>query len=112
MCLLGTGSNATAFLIDKQSFFNLCNLVTPTINELQECSTKDKLKAVEAPTENRAVTYPGFASFFGAPWLGNTIMDAGTSKPFKLIPVVTVVDFKFNITHGNKAEYTSRVSHC
>jgi hypothetical protein len=58
MCLLGLGSSATAFLLDKQSLLNPCNLVTPTIDNLQECSNKDKVNAINAPPKNRAVTYP------------------------------------------------------
>jgi hypothetical protein len=64
MCLLGTGSSATAFIIDKQSLLNPCNLITPTINELQECSNEDEVNAINAPDDGGAVTYPGSASFF------------------------------------------------
>jgi hypothetical protein len=50
---LGTGSNATAFLVDKQSYLNPCNLVNPTNDKLQECSAKDKVKAMtNAPVDN------------------------------------------------------------
>jgi hypothetical protein len=59
MCLLGTGANATALLVDKSSFLNHCNLVTPTIDKLQECSNKDKVNKIEAPDESEALTYPG-----------------------------------------------------
>ena len=51
MCLLGMGSSATAFIIDKQSLLNPCNLVTPTIEKLQECSKEDEGNAVNAPDD-------------------------------------------------------------
>jgi hypothetical protein len=79
MCLLGSGSSATAFLINKQSLLNPCNLVTLTIDDLRECSNEDEVNAINAPPNSRAVTYPGSASFFAAPWLVDTIMDAETS---------------------------------
>ncbi len=34
-------------------------------------------------------------------------MDAGISKPFKLIPMVTAAAFKFDATHENNIEYTT-----
>jgi hypothetical protein len=34
-------------------------------------------------------------------------MDAGTSKPFKVIPMVTVAAFKFDAIHKNNKEYTT-----
>jgi hypothetical protein len=77
LCLLGSGPSAVAFIVDKQSLLNPCNLVTPTIDKLQECSNEDKVNAVIAPPDDGAVTYPGSASFFAAPWLVDVIMAAG-----------------------------------
>jgi hypothetical protein len=99
MCLICSGSCATALLIDKQSLLNPCNLVTPTIDDLQECSNKDEVNTIYAPPDNRAVTNPGLASFFAAPWLVNMIMDAGTSKDSKLIPEVNAAAIKFGTKH-------------
>jgi hypothetical protein len=48
-CLLVAGSNTTALLIDKQSFLNPCNLVTPTTDKLQECSNKDEVNEINTP---------------------------------------------------------------
>ena len=67
MCLLGTGSQATASIIDRQTLLNLCNIITPTIDNLQECSNKNKVKAVNISAKDGAVTYPGSASFLPAP---------------------------------------------
>jgi hypothetical protein len=111
MCLLGSGSSATAFLIDKQSLPNRCNLITPTIGNLQECFDKDKVNAINAPPDNGAVTYPGSASFFAAPWLVNTIMGAGTSNYSKLIPVVNAAAIKFDAKYKNDTEYKTSASH-
>ena len=63
MCLLGSGSHATALLIDKQSILNPCPLKTPTIDELRECSNEDEVRAIPAPAEDGLVTYPGSATF-------------------------------------------------
>jgi hypothetical protein len=87
ICLLGTGTNATTLLVDKQSLLTRNNLVTPTIDELSKCFDKNDVNAVATPT-TREVTYPGSSSFLAAPWLVDVIMDAGTSDPAKLIPAV------------------------
>jgi hypothetical protein len=34
MCLLGTGSRETAFIIDRNTLWNPCNMITPTIDDL------------------------------------------------------------------------------
>ena len=88
ICLLGTGLRATAFIIDRQTLLNPCNMITPTIDELQECSNKDEVKAVNAPAEGGLVTYSGSASFLPAPWLRDTVMSSGTSNYAKLIAEV------------------------
>jgi hypothetical protein len=106
-CLLRTGANATALLVDKPSFLNLCNLVTPTIDGLQECSKANEVNKIEAPNQSGAVTYPCSASFFTAPWLVDMIMNAGTNEPSKLIPTVNTAAIEFDTEHENDKEYTT-----
>jgi hypothetical protein len=107
MCLLGTGANATALLINKSSFVNPCNLITPMINILQECSNKNEVNKIEGMDKSEAVTYPGSASFFAAPWLVDTIMNAGRDKPSKIIPMVNAAAIEFDPKHKNNKEYTT-----
>jgi hypothetical protein len=107
MCLLGTGAHATALLVDKQSLLNPCNLVTPTIDKLQACSNEDKVNKIAEPDKTGAVTYPGSASFFAAPWLAETIMSAEMSKPSKLIPAANAAAIKFDTEHEHDKDYTT-----
>jgi hypothetical protein len=107
MCLLGTGSRATAFIIDRQTLLNPCNMITPTIDELQECSNEDEVKAVNAPAEGGLVTYPGSASFLPAPWLRDTVMSSGTSNYAKLITEINAAAFEFNAEHEEDENYVT-----
>jgi hypothetical protein len=107
MCLLGTGAHATALLVNKQSLLNSCNLVTPTIDELQACSNEDEVNKIAEPDKTRAVTYPGSASFFAAPWLVETIMSAGTSQSSKLIPAANAAAIEFDAEHKHNEDYAT-----
>ena len=105
VCLLGSGPRATAFTVDKQTLLHPCNLITPTIDELQDCSNDDDVKAINDPADGGAVTYPGSASFLPAPWLRDTVMSAGTSDFTKLIPAVNAAAFEFDAEHGEDENY-------
>jgi hypothetical protein len=113
ICLLGSGLSTTAFIVDKQSLLNSCNLITPTINKLQECSNEDKvLNVINAPDNDGAVTYPRSASFFPAPWLSNTVLSSETSNHAKLIPAVDASAIKFDAKHAGNANYiTTAANH-
>jgi hypothetical protein len=94
MCLLGTGTNATALIVDKQSLLIRNNLITPMIDKLEECFDEDGVNIVQMPNKPGEVTYPGSASFLAAPWLVNIIMGADTRYPAKLIPMVNSAAIK------------------
>ena len=97
MCLSGTGSLATVFEVDLLTLMAECNLVTPTIDALRECTTETKVAEVEAPEENGIVTYPGSASFLLAPWLADAVIAANSSIPFLLITTVNTAATAFDL---------------
>ncbi len=67
---------------------------------------------VNALAESGAVTYPGSASFFPAPWLADTILSSGTSDFTKLIPAVNAAAIEFNAEFRNDENYlTSAIDH-
>jgi hypothetical protein len=80
-------------------------MITPTIDELQECSNEDEVKAVNAPAEGALVTYPGSASFLPAPWLRDTVMSSGTINYAKLITEVNAAAFEFDTEHEEDKNY-------
>jgi hypothetical protein len=108
MCLLGAGASAIAIKINSKQLVANCNLVTPTIDELCECKTADKVSAIKAPNETGLMTYPGSASFLAAPWLVNTVTAANSSNPFHLIAVVNAAAKTFNKEHYADAEYITK----
>ncbi len=80
-------------------------MITPTIDELQECSNEDEVKAVNTPAEGGLVTYPGSASFLPAPWLRDTVISSGTSNYTKLIAEVNAAAFEFDAEHEEDENY-------
>ena len=109
-CLSGSGSRATDFIIDRQTLLNPCNMITPTIDDLQECSNNNEVKAVEAPAADGLVTYPGSNSFLPAPWLRDTVMSSGTSNYAKLIAKVNAAAFEFDAEHKEDKNYITTAS--
>ena len=112
MCFSGTGEIATAFEVNLITLTADCNLVTPTIDALRECTTATEVAELEAPDENGCVTYPGSASFLPAPWLADVVIAANSSDPFLLITVVNAAATAFDLEHEEDENYvTSATDH-
>ena len=110
MCLSGTGSLATVFEVAHLTLMAECNLVTPTIDALWECTTAIEVAEVEAPEENGIVTYPGSASFLPAPWLADAVVSANSSNPFLMITAVNAAATAFDLEHKEDKNYTASVA--
>ena len=111
MCLSGTGAIATVFEVKPLTLMVKCNLVTPTIDALRECTTAIEVAEVEVPDEN-FLTYPGSASFLPAPWLADAVIAANSSDPFVLIMVVNAAATVFDLKHKDDENYiTSTADH-
>jgi hypothetical protein len=107
-----TGEIATVFKVNPLTLTADCNLVTPTIDALRECTTATEVAELEAPDENGLVTYPGSASFLPAPWLADTVIAANSSDPFFLITVVNAAATAFDLEHKEYENYvTSATDH-
>ena len=112
MCLLGTGALTTALEVNPLTLMAECNLVTPTIDVLRECTTAIEVAEVEAPNENGLVTYPGSATFLPAPWLAEAVIAANSSNPFLLITIVNAAATAFDEEHEEDEDYiTSAEDH-
>jgi hypothetical protein len=105
MCLSGTGEIATVFEVNPLTLTADCNLVTPTIDALRECTTATEVADLEAPDENGLVTYPGSASFL-------PVVAANSSNPFLLITVDNAAATAFDLEHEEDENYvTSAADH-
>ena len=110
MCLSGTGALATAFEVSPKTIMADCNLVTPTIDALCECTTAIEVAKIETLDENGLVTYPGSASFLPAPWLVDTVIAANSSDPFLLYTVINTAATVFDEEHEEDEDYITPVA--
>eukprot|EP00957_Ditylum_brightwellii_P198665 15141796-Ditylum_brightwellii.AAC.1 len=67
--MIGLGSTAIGVLINEKVALEDCNLVTPTIDEIELCTTEIDIAALACPAQSGKVTFPGSATFIPAPWL-------------------------------------------
>mmetsp|Transcript_12865 Transcript_12865/g.27933 ORF Transcript_12865/g.27933 Transcript_12865/m.27933 type:complete len:153 (-) Transcript_12865:66-524(-) len=68
-CLIGLGPQAACVVLNESQAVLDCNIHTPTLDEIEECTTKEDVRALEPPGNLAPVTYEGSASFIPAPWL-------------------------------------------
>ena len=68
-CLIGLGPQAVCVILNESQAVLDCNIHTPTLDELEECTSPEDVKALEPPGELAVVTFEGSASFIPAPWL-------------------------------------------
>ena len=108
--LVGFGSETTCVQINEKIALLDCNTVTPTLDELSACETKEDVKALEIPDQNGMVTFPGSAVFIPCPWLRNFLISSECVDPFELIPAVYAEARKFD-DEAEAAGTISAVNH-
>jgi hypothetical protein len=93
-CLTGLGRSAICVQLDLMLALKDCKLVTPTIVDFEACLTAQDIRDLQVPStkpENGGFySYKGSNIMLPAPWLQDTILNADTQDPFKLIPIVLI----------------------
>ena len=106
--LIGTGSNPVAIIVQHEFLTNECEISTPLIDEIKECSTAAEIKALVAPEENGAVTYPGSACFAPAPWLANILLNEESKDPHVLILTAFASAIQFDSLHEIDSDFNDK----
>ena len=110
--LIGFSSAASCTQIDLTTALANKNIVTPTVNELAACTTREEVAALELPPENGLVGFEGSNIFIPAPFARDAILNADTRDPFTLIPIVMATARAFDTDHeGNEDYATTAVVH-
>jgi hypothetical protein len=103
-CLIGSGRNAVAVIVDTASFLTLPEVSTPTYKTIISCMTNEEIAGLvnkaAAPTNIQTTT-----SFLPAPWLLEAVLKANSNDPTTLILAVSDAAAEFNQEYEYNAEY-------
>ena len=103
---MGMGASAIGVLWNKESALVDANIVVPTVEDLSNCETSDEVEALEIPSEDGIVGFAGSGIIIPAPCIRDAIINAATSKPSELIPIIMATARFFDEEHIDDEEYT------
>ena len=106
-CLVGLGPQAACVVLNVTQALLDCNICTPTLDELEQCTSSEKVKALEPPGVLVSVTFKGSAAFIPAPWLTEYVLNEDSRDPTKLIVGAMAVAKVFDLGHENKPEFSN-----
>ena len=110
VCLLGTNQTAPVVIVNEVVLANTCDIITPSAEDILACTTLEELLDLNPPLlENIEdnINFHGCNTFLPPPWLLNTIAEAKTDDPYKLILAVKAGAHLFNTTQqANDPNYT------
>ena len=101
VCLIGTNKTAPVVIINEVALADTSNFVTPSAEDILACTGIEELLNLTAPLveDNEDTTnFNGTNTFLPCPWLLDTIINARTDDPFKLILAVNEGAALFNTT--------------
>ncbi len=88
---------------------------TPTLEELAACITAQNVRDLPLPDndpdEDGVFSYKGSNTLLPAPWLRDTLMNAGTDCPFELIPMVIIAAKAYDDLHPDLDELSKASVH-
>ena len=105
-CLVGLGPQAACVVLNETQALFDCNIRTPTLDELEECTSSEEVKALDPPGLLAPVTFEGSASFIPAPWLTEYVLNEDSRDPTKLIVGAMVAAKAFDLGHENDPDFT------
>jgi hypothetical protein len=91
VCLIGSNQTAPIVIVNEIALADTSDIVTPSAEDILACATLEELLDLTAPLvedNEDTITFHGINTFLPCPWLLNTIINARTNDPFKLILAV------------------------
>ena len=112
VCLIEMGSQATPVILDFEKALADRSIVTPTIDDILNCGTKEDILDLECPDQPEegsqdGVTFPGSSAFIPAPWLRDQIANSDSLDGLDLIPSIIAAAKRFDEDHHEDASFTS-----
>jgi hypothetical protein len=99
VCLMGSARMAPIVIVNAVVASDTCSITTPSAEDILACTNLDELLLLQPPLAEETeetITYTGGTTFLPPPWLLNTVIDAHTDDPFKLILAAKQGAIQFN----------------
>jgi hypothetical protein len=112
VCMIGLGNQGTYISINLNSAFADHCIAIPCFSELADCTTAEDVANLPTPGEDSTIGFEGSSVFIPCPIIRNAILEADTTNPFALIPIVTAAAKAFNVEHeSDKSQTHKAITH-
>ena len=95
VCLIGTNRIAPVVIVNNVALSETSDIITPSVEDILACNDLEELLNLTEPLDE-TITYSGTNTFLPPPWLLNTVIEAQTDDPLKLILAVKQGATAFN----------------
>ena len=95
VCFIGANRLAPVVIVNEVAVAENCEIITPSVEDILSCNDLEGLLNLTAPLDE-TITYAGSTTFLPPPWLLNTVIEAQTDDPLKLILAVKQGATNFN----------------
>jgi hypothetical protein len=110
--MIGLWNQGTYVSIDLKSALADHRIAIPSFNELADCEMAEDVANIPSPEENGLIGFEGSSVFIPCSIIRNTILEADTTNPFELIPIVTAAAKAFDIEHeSDKSQTHKAITH-
>ena len=95
VCFIGANRLVPVVIVNDVAVVENCEIITPSGEDILACNDLEGLLNLTAPLDD-TITYAGSNTFLPPPWLLDTVIEAQTDDPLKLILAVKQGATNFN----------------
>ncbi len=110
--MIGLGNQETYVSIDLNSALADHSIAIPSFSELAVCKMAEDVANLPTPEEYSTIGFEGLSVFILCPIIRNAILEADTTNPFALFPIVTAAAKAFDVEHeSNESQTHKAITH-
>jgi hypothetical protein len=110
--MIGLGNQGTYVSIDLNSALTDHCIAIPSFSDLADCKTAEDVANLPTPEEDSTIGFEGSSVFIPCPIIRNAILEAETTNPFALIPIITAAARAFDVEHeSDKSQTHKAITH-
>jgi hypothetical protein len=108
ICMIGLGNQGTYISINLNSALADHCIAIPSFSDLADCKMAEDNANLPTPEEDSTIGFKGSSVFIPCPIIRNAILEAETTNPFALIPIVTAAARAFDVEHESDESQTHK----